>query len=299
MAVSGSHSHDHGHGHAHGDGANRRRTGLAALLTGGFMLAEVAGGILSGSLALIADAAHMLTDTVALTLAWLAFRLADRDGGAAMTYGLRRLPILVAFANGLALFFVVGWIAVEAVRRLAEPVVVLAGPLLVVAALGLVVNIVAFALLHGADRTSLNIRGALWHVVGDLLGSLAALAAGVIIYATGWFAADPLLSLAVALIVLVGAWRLTRDSGRILMEGAPLGLDVEEIGRDLVGHVAGVEDVHHVHVWSLTEEGIMATLHARVSDAGAGDAVLAAIRARLKDRFGIGHATIQIECEGC
>lgn len=291
--------HSHSHGHAHAHAGNERRTLVAALLTGGFMFAEVIGGFLSGSLALIADAAHMLTDTVSLTLAWLAFRYAKRSGGMAMTYGLRRLPILVAFGNGLTLFLVVGWIVYEAIHRLVEPVAVLAGPMLAVAALGLAVNIGAFAVLHGADRTNLNIRGALLHVAGDLLGSLAALAAGTIIYFTGWVPADPLLSVLVAAIVLVAAWRLTRDAGHILMEGAPPGVDIEAISRDLVAHVAGVEDVHHVHVWSLTEEGTIATLHARLVPGSDGDETLTAIRARLDSRFGIAHATVQLENECC
>jgi cobalt-zinc-cadmium efflux system protein len=279
---------------------NERRLLWAGVLTAGFMVAEVAGGLLTGSLALIADAAHMLTDAVALGLAWGAVRLARRRGPSArLTYGLRRLPVLVAFGNGLALFFIVGWIVLEAVARLAAPVTVLAGPMLAVATAGLLVNIGSFALLHGADRDNLNIRGAILHVLGDLLGSVAAIVAAGIILMTGWFPADPLLSVLVAAIVAVGAFRLTRDSAHILLEGAPEGVDVHAIAADLAAHVAGVEEVHHVHVWSLSDEGVMATLHARIAETADGDEVLAAIRDRLDGEFGIGHATIQIECEGC
>lgn len=293
-------THDHRPAEPEAPARNERRVFWAALLTSIFMVAEFVGGLLTGSLALIADAAHMLADAVALGLAWAAFRLARKRGPSArLTYGLRRLPVLVAFANGIGLFFIVGWIAVEAAARLASPVAVLAGAMLAVATAGLFVNLGCFALLHGADRANLNIRGALLHVLGDLLGSLAAMAAAGIILLTGWFPADPLLSILVGAIVAVGAFRLTRDSAHILLEGAPSGVDVAKIGADLAAHVAGVEEVHHVHVWSLSEEGVMATLHARVANGADGDTVLAAIRDRLDAEFGIGHATIQIEREGC
>lgn len=294
--------HKHAH-HHQGAGdtarANERRTLWAALLTASFMVAEVVGGLLSGSLALIADAAHMLTDTVALGLAFIAFRLSRRSAGPRHTYGLRRMPVLVAFANGLTLFFIVGWIVVEAVQRLYEPHLVLAGPMLAVAAAGLVVNIVVFAILHGADRGNLNIRGAMLHVLGDLLGSLAALAAAGIILATGWVAADPLLSVLVAAIVLIGAWRLTRDSTHILLEGVPTGVDIAKMETDIAANVAGVAQVHHIHVWSLSEEGIMATLHAVIDEEADGDRVRAEINARLESEFGIRHVTVQIEREEC
>ncbi|MDP2618706.1 MAG: cation diffusion facilitator family transporter [Hyphomicrobiales bacterium] len=279
---------------------NERRIFWAALLTAGFMVAEVVGGLLTGSLALIADAAHMLADAVALGLAWVAFRLARQRGPSArLTYGLRRLPVLVAFANGLALFFIVGWILVEAMARLAVPVTVLAGPMLAVAATGLFVNLGSLALLRGTDRGNLNIRGALLHVLGDLLGSVAAIVAAGIILKTGWYPADPLLSVLVAAIVAVGAFRLARDSAHILLEGVPEGVDVAAIGADLAGHVPGVEEVHHIHIWSLSQEGVMATLHARIAETADGDEVLDAICDRLDAEFGIGHATIQIEREGC
>jgi cobalt-zinc-cadmium efflux system protein len=241
----------------------------------------------------------MLTDTVALGLAFIAFRLARRSAGPRHTYGLRRMPVLVAFANGLTLFFIVGWIVVEAVQRLYQPHEVLAGPMLAVATAGLIVNIVVFAILHGADRGNLNIRGAILHVLGDLLGSVAAILAAGIILATGWLPADPLLSVLVAAIVLIGAWRLTRDSAHILLEGVPSGVDISEVEADIAANVAGVEQVHHIHVWSLSEEGVMATLHAVIEETADGDTVLAAISARLESRFGIRHATVQIEREGC
>ena len=263
------------------------------------MLAEVVGGILSGSLALLADAAHMLTDAAALGLAWIAFRMARRPATSRMSYGFGRLQVLAAFANGISLFFVTGWIVYEAFHRLGAPVHLLGGPMLIVAVAGLLVNVLVFAILHGADRDNLNIRGALLHVLGDLLGSLAAILAAAIILWTGWTPADPLLSLLVALLVLVGAWRLVRDSAHILLEGAPHELEPGDIIADLESTIEAVEDVHHVHVWALTEERRLVTLHACIGEGADGDQAIVDIQARLKARFDIGHATVQIERQRC
>lgn len=290
----------HGHGHAdHRHGNNARRIFIALLLTGGFTAVEAVGGVLSGSLTLLADAGHMLIDTVALLFAWLAFRLSRRPADRARTYGYHRLPILAAFANGISLIFIVGWIFFEAAERLLEPVAVLAGPMLAVAAVGLLVNIAAFKVLHGAERNNLNVRGALVHVVGDMLGSFAAIGAALIIMTTGWTPIDPLLSVVVGLLVLRSALLLLKDSAHVLLEGAPEHVDVTDIGPDLVAHVAGVEDVHHIHAWSLSQELSLLTLHARISPDASPDETLAAIRARLAQRFDIGHVTVQIELEDC
>src|SRR5215468_2370549 len=203
------HRHDHGparthagHGHAHGavHANNERRMGLAALITGLFMFAEIAGGIAAGSLALLADAGHMLTDFASLSLAWFGFRLSRRPADWRRTYGFDRFQVLIAFANGLALFAIAAWIVYEAVSRLASPRPVEGGVMVIVAVAGLLVNIAAFALLHGADRENLNVRGAAVHVLGDLLGSVAALVAGAVILATRWTPIDPLLSILVAAI---------------------------------------------------------------------------------------------------
>ena len=290
------------HSHAHvgaGQGGNARRIFWALLLTGGFMVVEVIGGVISGSLALLADAAHMLVDTVALLFAWIAFRVSRRPADRARTYGYHRFPVLAAFANGVGLFFIVAWIYVEAAGRLAAPSAVLAGPMLAVAGVGLAVNIAAFAILHGADRSNLNVRGALLHVLGDMLGSAAAVAAAVVILTTGWTPIDPLLSILVGLLVLRSAWFLVRDAAHVLLEGTPERLDVREIGPDLVSHLAVVEDVHHVHAWSLSQERSLLTLHARIADGASPDAAVAAIQDRLAERFDIRHVTVQIELEGC
>lgn len=295
------HQHDHaGHNHApavHRD--NERRILLAMLLTGGFMVAEIIGGVLSGSLALIADAGHMATDTAALALAWFAFRLSKRPADPKRSYGFHRGEVLAAFTNGLAMIALVAWILIEAVQRLYQPVDVLGGIMLWIAIGGLLVNCLAFWLLHGGSRENLNIRGAAVHVLGDLLGSVAAIAAAVIILLTGWTPIDPLLSIAVALLVLRSAWYITRQSAHILMEGSPQGLRPDLIQKDLVQHIEGLEDVHHVHCWSLTQERPLVTLHARIAEESDADRILQAVNDRLAHNFGVSHATVQIEKTGC
>ena len=289
-----------GHGHAGtGHGSNARGIFWALLLTGGFMFAEVIGGVISGSLALLADAAHMLVDTVSLLFAWIAFRLSRRPADKARTYGYHRFPVLAAFTNGISLIFIVGWIFAEAAGRLVNPTEVLPGPMLAVAGLGLVVNVAAFVVLHGADRNNLNVRGALLHVLGDMLGSAAAVGAALIIMTTGWMPIDPLLSVLVGLLVLRSAWFLVKDAAHVLLEGVPGQLEVREIGPDLVSHIAVVEDVHHMHAWSLSQERSLLTLHARIIEGANPDSATAEIQARLAKRFDISHVTVQIELEGC
>ncbi|MEX0628110.1 MAG: cation diffusion facilitator family transporter [Cucumibacter sp.] len=284
--------------HRH-DTSGGRRLGLVALLTGLFMLAEVAGGLLSGSLALLADAGHMLVDFAALGLAWFAARLSHRPADWRRTYGFDRFSILVAFVNGLALFVIAAFILVEAARRLYAPVEV-AGPLmLAVAGAGLLVNLLAFRILRGADRSNLNIRAAALHVLGDLLGSLAAIAAALVIIFTGWTMADPLLSVLILALVLKNAWMVVGESAHILLEGAPREIDSRTIGADLEANVPGVENVHHIHAWSISQEQRMLTLHARVSPDQRPETAAAAVKQRLSDKFGINHATVEVEFKEC
>ena len=271
----------------------------AMLLTGGFMIAEAIGGIISGSLALLADAGHMLTDTASLFLAWLAARLSRRPADRLRSYGYHRLQILAAFINGIAFIALVVWIVVEAVRRLLEPVEVLGGLMLVIAVLGLLVNAVAFAILHGGQRADLNLRGASLHVLGDLLGSVAAITAAVVILWTGWMPIDPLLSVLVALLILRSAWFIVRQSAHILLEGTPEDIDVEILRETLVTSVADVRDVHHVHIWSLTPERPLLTMHLTIDSSADAAYVLSSAKAILNERFGIAHSTIQIETETC
>jgi len=297
------HKHTHEHGpndHAHGASQSERRIGLAALLTGAFMVAEVTGGVVSGSLALIADAGHMLTDFAGLSLAWLGFRMARRPADWKRSYGYDRFGVLVAFANGLALFAIAGWIVVEAVHRLGSPADVLGGVMFWVALAGLAVNLGAFWLLSHGDHGNLNVRAAVLHVIGDLLGSVAALAASLVILTTGWTPIDPILSIVVAVLILGSAARVVRDAGHILLEGTPTGLDPRTIGADIVASVPGVADIHHVHAWSLSQDRTVVTLHARLADAkGAPEAITTAIKEHLKARYGVDHATIEIEVARC
>jgi cobalt-zinc-cadmium efflux system protein len=294
-----SHGHEHGPGHSHTHGASERRIGIAALLTGLFLVAEVAGALISGSLALLADAGHMLTDFASLALAWYGFRLARRPADWKRTYGYDRFSILIAFANGLTLFGIAVWIAVEAWHRLNAPMPVLGGVMFWVALAGLLVNVLAFWVLQGGDRNNLNVRAAALHVAGDLLGSVAAIAAAIVIIATGWTPIDPILSVLVTLIILRSAWHVVRESGNILLEGTPGGIDSREIASDLTATFPTIADVHHVHAWAITQERPMITLHVRVSDHERPEQVAAKVKRRLSERFGIAHSTVEVEFEDC
>ena len=263
------------------------------------MFAEIAGGLWSGSLALLSDAAHMLMDAAALALALVAFRLSRRPPDRLRSYGYHRLPVLAAFTNGITLLLIVLGISIEAARRLLEPGEVLATPMLLIAVLGLLVNIVSFAILREGAHHNLNMRGAATHVLGDILGSLAAIVAAIIILSTGWTPIDPILSLVVAGIVLRSAWPLVRDSAHVLLEGTPNHINVEEISADLTDNIAAVENIHHVHAWSLSEDKLALTLHARLSEGAKADNALRDIHRRLSTQFGASHCTVQIEMSGC
>ena len=300
MGAHHAHHHGHGHGHAHGhahdhgSGASRRRLGWAAVLTGAFMVAEVVGGLLSGSLALLADAGHMLTDFAALAMAWGAFAVMARGRSARLSYGWDRITVLVAFVNGLSLFAVALFIVVEAVERFLQPGDVLAGPMLAVAVAGLVVNLVVFRILMGADRENLNVRGAVLHVVGDLLGSVAAIAAAVVIMLTGWTPADPLLGVLVALLILRSAWILVRTSAHILLQGTPDGLDADTVAADLREHVPGLAGVAHLHSWAVTPDRPVMTLEVATAPGASREAVREAVKARLASQFHVAHATVEV-----
>ncbi|MFC5386141.1 cation diffusion facilitator family transporter [Aquamicrobium segne] len=297
MAPSHHHGHDHG-AHSHGSG-DKRRVLIVACLTGSFMIAEALGGLFTNSLALLADAGHMLTDSLALSLAWYAFHLAERPATRRMSYGFARVKTLVAYTNGIAIFIVALWIIYEAWQRFLQPPPILGTPMLVIASLGLVVNIIGFWVLHGGDRDSLNMRGALLHVIGDLLGSAAAIAAALIIILTGWTPIDPILSVLVAVIILSTAWRLMRDAAHFLLEGAPEELDAESIEADLKDTIAGVRDVHHVHLWSLDGTKHIATLHACLKEGTDMQEAVHAIKARLRSKHGVEHATVETEFGPC
>ena len=286
--------------HAHGSGGNMRRVMLALYLTSAFMLVEVAGGILSGSLALLADAGHMLTDSMALALAAVAFRVSRRPPDARLSYGYQRFQILAAFVNGLSLLLIVGWIFVEAVRRLLDPPEVAGTTMLVVATAGLLANIAAFAILHGGDRENLNIRGAALHVAGDLLGSVAAVVAALVIIVTAWMPVDAILSIAVALLIANSAWLLVKRSAHVLLEGTPDWLNMVEMQEQVVRAVPQVSGIHHVHVWGLTPKDLMLTMHLRLGpDCGNPTAVIREVKVFLEKVYGIGHSTIEVELDEC
>lgn len=272
---------------------------IAAVLTGGFMIAEAIGGWITGSLALLADAGHMLTDSVALWLAWYAFHLGERPATMRMTYGFGRVKTLVAYTNGVTIFAIAAWILYEALVRFLDPPPVLGGPMLVVAIAGLAVNIAGFLVLQGGDRESLNMRGALLHVLGDMLGSAAAIAAALVILATGWTPIDPILSVLVAVLILSTAWKLMKEAAHVLLEGVPRNLDRDCIARDLEASVTGVREIHHMHVWSLDGTRTMATLHACLAEGTSPHGAVSAIKARLATRHGIEHATVEPEYGQC
>jgi cobalt-zinc-cadmium efflux system protein len=301
-----SHVHDHDHGHSHGisrhgdpQHADENRLRLALILTGGFMFAEAAGGLLSGSLALLADAGHMLSDTFSLGLAYFALRIAHRPADHERSYGYRRMQVLAAFANGIMLAGLALLIFIEAARRLFSPVPVMGGAMLGIASLGLLVNLFAFRLLHGASKGNLNIQGAIAHVIGDLLGSVAAIAAALIILFTGRVAADPILSVVVAALIVRGAVPVIREAGHILLEGTPRGLSAKSVSEALLKDLPELEDVHHVHIWSLDPKEPLITLHVVLREGIAAHRGLELVQAKLKERFGLTHATIQVEEAAC
>ena len=303
-------AHAHGHGHSHrppaGDRAAARHKGrlVAALaLLSVVAVVEVVAGFATRSLALVSDAGHMLTDVGGLGMALAAIHVADRSQPLTRgrTFGLYRLEILAALANALLLFGVAIYVLVEAVRRWNDPADVLAGPMLVVAVVGLVVNVVAFGLLREGSRDSLNLRGAYLEVMSDLLGSLGVILAAVVLQVTGWDWVDPAVGVAIGLFILPRAWRLGAQAVRILVQAAPLGTDLAAIEAQLQA-IDGVVDVHDLHVWTLTSEMDVASVHLMVRDGTDTHGVLDRARVVLRDGHGIGHATLQVEPdthEGC
>ncbi len=278
---------------------NSRRLFLAFLVTLVFMIAEVVGGIISGSLALLADAGHMLTDTAALLVALMAIRFAKRKPNARHTFGYLRLTTMAAFVNAAALLVIVVLIVWEAAKRLLTPEPVLGGTMLAIAIAGLFANLFAFWLLHrGEDKGNINVRAAALHVMGDLLGSVGAVAAALIIMKTGWTPIDPILSVLVSCLVLRSAWRLMKESFHELIEGTPQEIDIDKLGKDLSLAIPEVRNVHHVHVWQIGEQRLM-TLHAQVIPPRDNDALLDKIQHYLLEKYQIGHATIQMEYGHC
>ncbi len=295
-------SHDHGHDHAHShapslrSGARHKGRLLAALaVLATAMVVEVVAAFAANSLALLSDAGHMLTDVAGLAMALAAIHVADRaasDGP--RTFGLYRLEILAALANAVLLFAVAIYVVVEAVRRWGDPLDVLVGPMLVVAIVGLVANVVAFALLRAGSKESLNVEGAYLEVLSDLVGSVGVIAAAVVIGVTDWAWVDPAVGVAIGVFILPRTWRLGAQAVRVLVQAAPPGLDLVGLETTLRG-LDGVVDVHDLHVWTLTSEMDVASVHLMVCEGTDTHAVLDRARVVMRDQHGIDHATLQIE----
>jgi cobalt-zinc-cadmium efflux system protein len=286
-----------GHPHAHPAPAGDRRWLLAALgIVVGFMAAEVVAGLLAHSLALIADAGHMLTDAAALLLAVIASRLAERPATGAYTYGLARVDALSGQANGITLLLLAAWFTVEGVRRIVEPSAVHGGVVAVVAAIGVLANLAATWAASRADRASLNVKGVLAHLVTDLWAFFATFVAGLVVLASGWSRADPIASLLVAALMAWTGVYLVRAAGRVFLEAAPKGLDPQALGAELAS-VAGVAEVHDLHVWVLGSADAAMSAHVLVQPDFDCHEVAAALRTRIAEGHGIDHVTLQVDHE--
>lgn len=288
-----------GHGHTHASavsagGRHRKPLVIAFVLTGGYMVVEFIGGIVFNSLALLSDAAHMGTDVLGLGMALAAITLAQRPATSQRTYGAYRLEVLAALANGILLFGVAGYVLYQAYGRFSEPPEVPGVPLMLVAVVGLIVNIISFRLLTAGAKESLNLRGAYLEVLADMLGSVGVIVAGIIIYTTGWGYADPLIGAAIGLFILPRTYKLTAQALRILMEVAPPGLDVDQV-RERILALPGVVDVHDLHIWTVTSGLESATGHVVVADEADYHDVLDRVVTMLADDYHVTHTTIQCE----
>ena len=302
------HDHDHnhaGHDHAHDDhvghshgtavtSGNARRIRNVFLLTVGYAVVQAIGGWISGSLALIADSGHMVSDAASLLLALIAYRVAARSPDAVRTYGFHRVRVLAALANGASLLLLVAWIAWEAAERFMKPAEIMAGPMLAVAVVGLIVNILGAVILHAGNQKDSNLRGAFLHVMGDLLGSVGAIAAAIGIMLTGWTVLDPILSVLVSLLVVRSAWRLVSDSIRVLLQAVPRGLDARKAEQE-IAELPGIGGAGHFHAWTLTDESVVATIHVCPAP-GTDPLTLPPLVAKhLAERFAIDHVTVQVD----
>jgi cobalt-zinc-cadmium efflux system protein len=282
------------HVHDHGGRASRRALALALVLTASYTVVEVVGGLLTGSLALLADAVHMLSDNVAIALALVAAWLAGKPATYGRTFGYKRAEVLVALANGVALVALSIWIFVEAGRRLGDPPDPAAGWVLAVGAVGLVVNLAAAAVLHGSRAGSVNIEAAFRHVLADVAGSVGVIVSALVVLATGWAYADPLVGLAIGLLVLASSWTVLRDSLRILLESTPAGIDADEVGRAML-EVESVRDVHDLHIWTITSGFAALSAHVLCEPGADCHAARRRLEDVLRERFRLTHTTLQVD----
>jgi cobalt-zinc-cadmium efflux system protein len=292
-----SHGHHHGHSHAHHHGGSTRAMTIAMVITAGLMLLEVVGGILTGSLALLADAGHMLTDVAALGLSLGAAWLMQRPATPQRTFGFYRAEILAALINGLSLMVLSLYVIYEAIGRMAAPPTVETGPMLAIATLGLLANLVSGWVLMRSSDENLNVRSAYLHVLSDALGSVGAILAGALMYVYGWYLADPILSMLISVLIMASAWRLLRDTVNVLLEAAPASINVAEVQQTL-NAVDGVDYVHDLHIWSVASNFVALSGHVRLKHAPScaqHQRLLRELRELLHDRFGIEHVTLQLE----
>lgn len=284
--------------HSHAGSGNVRQLTIALALTGTFLLAEVAGAIIFKSLALLSDAAHMFTDAAALAVALAAIKIGERPADDLRTYGYRRFEILAAAFNALLLFAVAGYILFEGIQRLRKPEPIESTGMLIVAAIGLVVNLIAMRILAAGKSASLNIKGAYLEVWADLLGSAGVIAGAVVIMFTDWLWVDPVIAIGIGLWVLPRTWTLLKDTTRILLEGVPPGIQLADI-RSAIQEIEGASSVHDLHVWSVTTDEVNASAHVVLAEAADAELVRLAAAVVLKERFNISHVTLQTERVSC
>jgi cobalt-zinc-cadmium efflux system protein len=280
--------------------SSEKRLALALLLTALILIAQIIGGIFTGSLALLSDAAHIFLDMLALAMSYGAIRLAAIPANNQHTFGFYRVKILAALINGISLFIIVFEILREALERLQNPQEVLVGPMLIVAVVGLIVNLIVMRLLHDHDHDDLNTRSAFLHVLGDTLSSVGVIGGGLIIWLTGWYWIDPLISVFIAVILLIGSGRVLRESIHVLMEGVPSGLDVDLV-KSSMASVSGIQNIHDLHVWSIVPGYKMLSAHVVMNDQPLSQTgqIIQTLNHQLTEQFGIQHTTIQFECENC
>lgn len=296
-----NHSHDHNHGHNHQHTNNKKALFWSFLLIASFMIVEVIGGIMTNSLALLSDAGHMLSDAASLGLSLFALKLGERKATQSKTFGYKRFEIIAAALNGLTLIVISIYIFFEAYHRLLNPPEIQSMGMLAISVIGLLVNILAaWILMRGDKDENLNVRSAFLHVLGDMLGSVGAIAAALLIYFFGWGFADPIASIAVAILIIISGWRVSKDALHVLMEGTPPQIKLDEVRESLL-KISNVIDVHDIHVWSITSGVFMLSSHITVDVNGMHDEVLHHAQTILHDDFGIDHSTIQVEGEenGC
>ena len=294
------HDHSHGHGHHHHTG-NKRALFWSFIIIASFMVVEVIGGVLTNSLALLSDAGHMLSDAVALGLSFFAIKLGEKKATGTKTYGYKRFEIIAAALNGITLIGISLYIFVEAYQRFTNPQEVQSIGMLTISIIGLLVNIVAaFILMSGDKDENLNVRSAFLHVIGDMLGSVGAIVAALLIYFLDWKIADPIASIIVAVLIIISGIRVTRESFHILMEGAPAQINAEKVKSALL-KIPSVGNIHDLHIWSITSGEPMLSCHVTIIENHVHDDVLHQAQSILHDQFGIDHSTIQVESEiaGC